>query len=589
MVKPRTVKSYEFDRFVLDLELRSLTRDSRTLKLNAKAFDLLQLLVEKRGTVVDKEQLLERVWPDRIVEEGNLSVHIFTLRKLLQRGRSGHNYIETIPGAGYRFVARVTEVFEQAIAAKFARDKRDDMIATEPFELVVLPFRSRDDDAESGYYAAGFTETLINSLSQLPTLRVLASQTVLRYQGWTGSAQQIGQALGVRALITGEIGKAKGDLIVDIELLDVDQGLTRCRHRYQEPAIEVFNIQRTIALELANELRGVLTGADNLSAKRPATTNVEAYRHFLKGQYWVAHRTCVNLEKAIRCFQEAIALDPGYASAHVQLADTYIMFSGWGCAPCPQTILPAQRAIEQALAIDSSLAATHSSRGYFKIIYRIDWAGAEADFRRAIALDPTGVRAYSRYAMLLKFLGRFDDSRKIIHRAFELDPLSFILHAQLGDTYFLGRDFEQVLVVANEILPLNPTHGDISFLVGKSLCELGRFDDALAVLTASAESNPHPDLAMQICITLARAGDIKVARAELEKLKQLSISEYMEAWNFALMHANLNEPDLAFSYLERALEERNVGIYMLRWDPRADSLREDPRFSRIERQIGYPE
>lgn len=589
MVKNRTLRAYEFDGFVLDLEMRSLRIDSRTLKLNAKAFDLLQLLVKKRGTVVDKNQLLEHVWPDRIVEEGNLSVHIFTLRKMLQGGLPGHNYIETVPGIGYRFVGHVTEVFDRGGEAKFAAAQPGNPSDPDLFDLVVLPFRGHNQEAETGYYATGFTDSLINSLSQLPTLRVLASQTVLRYQGWTGNAQHIGQALGVRALVTGELRKSEERLIIDIELLDVDRGVSWWQRRYSGQAIEIFDIQRSIALEITKQLRGALTGVDKLPVKRPATADVEAYRHFLKGQYWVARRNCANLHKAIHCFQQAIEGDPGYALAYVYLADTFMVLSGWGCAPCDETILSAQRAIEEALAIDSSLAATHASRGFFKIIYRLDWATAETDFRRAITLDPTFVRAYSRYSMLLKHLGRFEESRNITHRAFELDPLSFILYAQWGETYFLERDFEQAVAVANEILPLDPTHGDMSFLIGKSLCELGRFDEALAVLRASAESNPHPDLATQICITLARAGDGEAAQKVLEKLKQRSASEYVEAWNFALMYAGLNEPDLAFTYLDQALEERNAGIYVLRWDPRLDSLREDARFSRIERQIGYPD
>jgi DNA-binding winged helix-turn-helix (wHTH) protein/TolB-like protein/Tfp pilus assembly protein PilF len=589
MVKNRPVKAYEFDEFVLDLELRSLTIGSRTLKLNAKAFDLLQLLIEKRGTVIDKNRLLEHVWPDRIVEEGNVSVHIFTLRKILNSGLAGRNYIETVPGTGYRFVARVTEVFDRAVGAKFVLPDPGAPIGSEPFELLVLPFRGHDREPETGYYATGFTESLINSLSQLPTLRVLASQTVGRYQGWTGSAQQIGQALGVRALVTGVIDKSDGELIIDIELLDVEQGVSWWRQRYTGQAIEIFNIQRSIALELTKQLRSAHTGVDKLPVKRPATGDLEAYRHFLKGQYWVARRTCANLEKAIRCFQSAIARDPGYALAYIHLADTFMVLSGWGCVPFAETILPAQRALEQALAIDRSVAATHSSHGFFKIVYRIDWASAEADFRRAIALDPTFVRAQNRYSMLLKHLGRFEEARKLIHRAFALDPLSFILYGQLADTYFLSRDFEQALGIANEILPLDPVHGDMSFLIGKTLCELGRFDEALAVLSASDRSDPHPDLATQICITHARAGDAPAARTVLEKLQQRSVSEHVEAWNFALMHASLHEPDLAFAYFDRALEERNVGIYLLRWDPRVDSLRDDVRFSRIERQIGYPD
>lgn len=592
MTQTHPPKAYQFDGFVLDPDLRSLTIGSKPLKLNAKAFDILHLLVEQHGTVVDKEQLLADVWPDRIVEEGNLSVHIFSLRKLLKSENPNADYIETIPGTGYRFRGRVSRIEEgpentrnaTALPAAAA-------VSRESFDLIVLPFRLDHTSSDSSYFADGFTKSLIGSLSRLPHLRVLSSDTAFHYKDSAAAPQLIGQALGVDAVVTGKIESRNNDLTIEVGVVNT-MGTTLdtgefWNGRFSGSAFDVFKIQEAITLGLAEQLRLRLSGKDKQALTLHATSNPEAYRHFLKGQYFLSLRKAHHVRKAAEFFHQATVLDPDYSLAYACLADSYMLLSAYGWEPCSQTILTVQRAIEQAQATGPGLATTHSSRGLFKIVYRIDWQSAENDFRRALELDPTSPRTCSRLATVLEWKGDFLQARELINRALEIDPLSFYLYVMLQDSFYLTRDYDRAVAIAQEVLALKQDEYANLYSIGKNLSHLGQHEEALGFLERAYQLEPHPDIVTEVCLTLVRAGRIADARAKHRELQQIARSRYVEALDHALVQAAFGEPDQAFNYLDLALEERSYHLFFVKWDPRFDSLRSDERFAQVLRQIGY--
>lgn len=589
MANTPPVKSYQFDGFTLDVELRTLTIDSKPIKLNAKAFDILHLLIEQHGKVVEKEQLLARVWPDRIVEEGNLSVHIFSLRKILQSENPNADYIETIPGTGYRFRGRVSGFSEGT------DNERNIAVSTpvlttaarESFDLIVLPFRLEHTSSESTYFADGFTNSLIGSLSKLPHLRVLSSDTAFHYKDSSAAPRQIGQALGVDAVITGKIESRDNEFTIDVAVVNTLGTEAFWNAQFSGSAFDVFQIQEAITLGIAEQLRLRLSKKDKQALTLHATSNPDAYRNFLKGQYFLSLRKAHHVRKAAEFFRQATVLDPDYSLAYACLADSYMLLSAYGWEPCSQTILAVQRAIEQAQATGPGLATTHSSRGLFKIVYRIDWQSAEDDFRRALELDPTSPRTCSRLATVLEWKGDFLQARELINGALEIDPLSFYLYVMLQDSFFLTRDYDRAVAIAQEVMALKQDEYANLYSIGKNLSHLGQHEEALRFLERAYQLEPHPDIVTEVCLTHLRAGRIDDARAKHRELQQIASSRYVEALDHAMVHAAFGEPDQAFHYLDLALEERSYHLFFVKWDPRFDSLRSDERFAQVLRQIGY--
>jgi DNA-binding winged helix-turn-helix (wHTH) protein/tetratricopeptide (TPR) repeat protein len=588
MTNIRPVKAYQFDGFTLDLDQHSLATGSKALKVNAKAFAILRLLVEQHGTVVDKERLLAEVWPDRIVEEGNLSVHIFSLRKILKSENPKGDYIETIPGTGYRFRGRVSETAEGtenepdiAVSSPVASSSRAS------FDLIVLPFRHDRTASDTSYFADGFTNSLIGSLSRLPHLRVLSSDTAFHYKASAAAPQQIGQALGVDAVVTGKIESRDNEFAIEVEVVNTVGTEAFWKATFSGSAFDVFKIQEAITLGIAERLRLRLSKKDKQSLTLQATNNPEAYRQFLKGQYFLSLRKGHHVRKAAEFFRQATVLDPDYSLAYACLADSYMLLSGYGWEPCARTISIVRRAIEQAQATGPDLATTHSSRGLFKIVYRLDWQTAEADFRRALELNPASPRTYSRLSAVLAWKGDFTRARELINRALEIDPLSFYLYGILQDSFHLTRDFDRAVAIAHEVLALDPDEYASLYSIGKNLSHLGRHEEGLSFLERAYQLEPHPDIVTEVCLTHLRAGRISEARAKRRELEQMASSQYVEALDYAMIHAAFGEFDQAFHSLNLSLEERSFHLFYVKWDPRFDSLRNDERFAHVLRQIGY--
>lgn len=586
---PSSVKAYRFDGFTLDLDLRSLAIGSQALKLNSKAFDILHLLIEQHGKVVDKEQLLDHVWPNRIVEEGNLSVHIFSLRKILKSGDPRADFIETVPGTGYRFRGRVTPIAETTgdrLKLAIASPPRA-VASSETFDLVVLPFRRNNNSNDSSYFADGFTNSLISSLSRLPRLRVLSSDTAFHYKDSPATPQQIGQALGVDAVVIGQLEHKESEFSLKVELHNSVAPEVLWQASFLGSAFEVFRVQEAITLGIAEQLRLRLSKKDRRAVTSHATDNPEAYRQFLKGQHFLSLRKAHEIRKAAGFFRQATSLDPDYSEAFAGLADCYMLLSAYGAEPPSQTILAAQRAIEQARATGPDLPSTHSSYGQFKIVYRIGWPTSEGDFRRALELDPASSRTCTRLSAVLGWKGDRSSSRELLERALEIDPLSFYLYGLLQESFFLSRDYERAVTIAHEVLAVVPDEYTTLFSAGKNLSHLGQHDEALHFFEKAYRLEPHPDIVMEVCLTHLRAGRTEAARAKYRELQQIARTRYVEALDHAMIYAGFGDPDQAFNYLNLALEEQSYQLYHVKWDPRFDSLRGDKRFAHVLGQIGY--
>jgi len=426
-------KIYRFGSFWLDAGTRRLWENSRAVKLAARAFDILLYLVERHGTVVEREELLQKVWHEDFVEDANLTVHIGSLRRALGEEHGEERFIATIFRRGYCFVAPVREVKDEAEL------KVAPQLAQSVTSLAVLPLQISEKDEEMEYLADGVTETLISSLSKLAQLKVLASSTVFRYKQTQREAQEIGNELGVATILTGKLRRVGDDLLISVELVNTADGRQLWGEQYHQLFTGIIELQEKIALTITEKLLPHLSETDKIHLKTRYTENSEAYRAFMMGQHFSNKRTKKGLEKGLEYFQKAVDLDPAYALAHVWIAYSYYFLDSYYHLSHEETLPHVVESLNRAFALDPNLPEAHVLSGILKFIYEWNWSQAEAEFQKAIEVDPNNILARNWYANFLRTHKRFDEAWRQLNRGLEIDPLSLSLNILMGGVFYFQK------------------------------------------------------------------------------------------------------------------------------------------------------
>jgi TolB-like protein len=397
--------SYHFGRYRLDASQRVLLRDGKPVSLTLKAFDTLIALVQKQGHVVNKDDLMKQVWPDACVEDSNLTQNIFTLRKVLGETAEGSKYIETVPRRGYRFVAPVDEVRE--VSSTLSKNtesypavgQTSDVAGTRTTRfLAVLPFVNVSNDADTEYLSDGITESIINSLAQLPLLRVMSRSTVFRYKRSELDARQIGRELGVDAVLVGRVHSHEQKLVIGAELVDVANGWQLWGESYDRGSGAIFEVQDEIARQISTALRLRLSGEEERRLSQRQTRSTEAYQFYLKGRFHWTKYTKKGLEQAIEHFHQAIELDSTYALAYAGIVDCYLRLAT-NYIP-PADALPATRGL-RAGENDEAIPEAQQRLGMFKVRHEWDQKAAERESKRAIELKSAYPAAHQWHAAYL--------------------------------------------------------------------------------------------------------------------------------------------------------------------------------------------
>jgi eukaryotic-like serine/threonine-protein kinase len=451
--------------------------------------------------------------------------------------------------------------------------------------LAVLPFVNTSADSSADYLSDGITESIINNLSQLSSLRVMARSTVFRYKGKDADPQQIGRDLRVRAVLSGRLAQRGNVVIVQAELVDVENGSQLWGGQYNRKMADVFALQEDLSTEISEKLRLRLTGEEKQRLTKRYTENAEAYQLYLKGRYYWNKGTEDGGNKAIECFQQAIKKDPGYALAYSGLADTYNLLSAFAWLP-PREVIPKSKAAAlKALEIDDHLAEAHNALGYASFSYDWDWPAAGRHFERALALNPSASgMSYSTY---LAALGRTDESLAEAKRSLDLDPLSLVIHLRMARALYMARRFDQAIEQCQKMLELDPNYPLAYWQMGQAELEKGMYREALSHLEKdSALTRGSPMALAYVGNVLARTGERSHALQVLEQLKSASKQKYVYSLGLARVYAGLDDKEQAFAWLERAYEERSTALYFLKVDPIWDPLRSDPRFNGLLRRIG---
>ena len=470
------------------------------------------------------------------------------------------------------------DLIKQIANRKTSRAKSIDSIA-------VLPLVNATSDPNSDYLSDGITEGIINRLSQLPKLKVMARSTVFRYKGRDADAQSVGRELRVRAVLTGRLQHVGSRLLVNVELVDSVDGSQLWGETYNRYTADLMALQEEMSREIAEKLRLKLTGADKKKLRKRTTESSDAYQHYLKGRYHWNKRTEESLRRGIQFFRDAIDSDPSFASAYAGLADSYITLATNIPLPPHDAMPKAKAAAMKAIEIDDALAEAWASLGAVRWWFEWDWQGAEDAYRRAIELNPNYPTAHDGYAMLLCARGRFDAAVEQVTRACDLDPLSLISAVHGGWPFYFARDFESAIRRFRKALELDdrfiPAYGWLGMAHGQQR----RYQEALDAFGRALEVDRIPILVAMLAHTHAIAGQREQALALLDSLREQAKTRYISPYDIAVIHAGLGDTRAALEHLQLAYDDRSAWMVFLDVDPRLDSLRTEPAFAAIAARL----
>jgi DNA-binding winged helix-turn-helix (wHTH) protein/TolB-like protein/Tfp pilus assembly protein PilF len=659
-LKWSSVGFYEFGDFSVNPTKRLLLREGEIVPLTPKCFDVLLLLVSRHGQVVSKNELMKRVWPDTIVEENNLNVNVSLLRKTFGEKPNDHQFIVTVPGYGYQFVAEVRLVDggdnrapaagSEASRSSVSRQRQmgvmslitaipgepcrqrpeqlaqptlssDDAVPNERSLLrlatpvlffavllaiggtgyfvyfgkpdntiissvAVLPLTNATNDPNAEYLSDSISGNLINSLSQLPQLKVIAQASSFKYKGKGMDPQELAKAMGVDAIVTGSIVRFDDNLQISVELINGRDKTQMWGEHYNRKAADLQGVQEEIARTISEKLRIRLTRAQRQQLTKRATENEEAYRLYLNGIFYQRRGGVENFRRAINCFEQAIALDPNFALAYVGVAMTNTMLVGGSVLKPEQTMPNIRAAVEKALELDETLADAHAALAVIKR-QQWDWSGAEKEFKRAIELNPNLAWAHGAYGVSLARMGRYSEALTENKRAQELDPLSTLFkELEVGILRF-ARRYDEALQRMQVLITTHPEYtarGERAYIYAAK----GMYADAIADYQENIRvDGENTSDEIYLGYAYAMSGKRDQARAILNKMN--TTSEYVSPAELAILYIGLGDKDRAFESLERAYSAHDLQMQYLKVDSHYDAVRSDQRFIDLMRRVGLPE
>jgi eukaryotic-like serine/threonine-protein kinase len=455
--------------------------------------------------------------------------------------------------------------------------------------IAIMPFVNASNGAQVEYLSDGLTESLINSLSQLPNLSVMSRNSVFRYKGKGTDPKILGKDLGVRAVLLGRVVQQGDNLSVNVELVDTKNNHHLWGEQYNRKVSDLLSMQQDITRDISDSLRLELTGEEKTQlAKRP-TEDPVAYQLYLNGLYYWNKGTEGDFQKAADLFNQAIAKDPQFALAQAGLADTYSLLADSGYMAPGDAWPKAKTAAMVAVGIDDSLAEAHTSLALVKAYYDWDWPGAESEFRRAIELNPNSAAAHHWYGSYLAKIGRQNEAQEELQKAHELDPVSLLISTSLSWDYYASNQPDRAIELLKKTLDLDQNYGPARRLLESCYEQKGQYKEAVAEWQKTFTLANNPELAAAIGNDFETSGYKAVLQDWLEGLQELSKREYISPYEIAQTEARLGDRDQVFSWLEKAYAERDSRIVALKVEPAFQDLHGDPRFQDLAKRIGLPQ
>jgi TolB-like protein/DNA-binding winged helix-turn-helix (wHTH) protein/Tfp pilus assembly protein PilF len=631
-----------FATYEVSLQSGEVRKSGLRIRIQQQPMKLLEILLERPGEVVTREELRSRVWADESFGDFDQAVNIAIAKLRSALGDSAENprFIETLPKRGYRFIADVSVVDADA------RPKRPESAAgdlpglerkTEPEpkvqdtrlavapkrqqwpelrvivalalvlslpilafwlfrsrgrapasvrSLAVLPLENLSADASQNYFADGMTDELITDLAQISALRVISRTSVMAYKGARKPLPQIARELNVDAVVEGTVLRSGDQVRITAQLIDASTDKHLWSQSYEGELRDSLALQNTVARAIADQIRINLTPQEQAALKNVKIVNPQAYESYLKGRYFWNKRTADGLKVALAYFNQAIEEDPKYAQAYSGLADTYALLGDWGYAVlAPSEAFPkAKAAAIKALELDNTLGEAHTSLAFAFDVYDWDWESAEKEFRRAIELNPGYATAHHWYAWHLSEMGRNSEAIAEMRKAENLDPLSLIISADMAEILLVARSNDEAIEQSRKTIDLDPNFAIGHYELGEAFVQKHSYDEAIAefhkAIELSGGSVPcKANLAYAYAVSNKRSEAVKI----LNDLKTRSAGNASE---IALMYVGLGDKDQAMKWLEKAYAEHFNPSILIR--PAFDPLRSDPRFQNLVHRIGLP-
>ena len=635
----QTKVMFEFGCFRLNSAERLLLREEVPVQVPPKAFDALVVLVENRGRLLGKDELLRKVWPDTFVEESNLAQHISILRKALRDGEEGAQYIETVPRFGYRFIAKVREVSSlvsessaggadlppalppvaripdagrrprrlRAVALAIAGlavlllvlaatpilRKRLRSSGPGPIQsLAVLPLQNLSGDPAQDYFADGMTETLITDLAKIPGLKVISRTSIMQYKGSHERLPQIARELGVDAIVEGAVAHSGGRVRVTAQLVRAATDQHIWAESYERDMRDLLALQDDVSRSIASQIEKQVTSGSPRTFATSAVS-VQARENYLKGRYFWNQRSEAGYLKAIDYFQAAVAEDPQYSQAYAGLADTYALLGSTANPSIPRgkAMPQAKETALTALKLDDTLADAHTSLAFVEMHYEWNFRKAEQEFKRAIDLDPNYSTAHEWYAFDLLAMGRPEEAIAEIKQAQQTDPLSAIVNTDFAEVLYFARDYDGALQQARATIEMDPNFAHAHRVLGRTYDQKKMFPEAIAEgKRAVALTGEDTWMLLDLAQTYALAGNKGEMRNCLQRAANASPGgKFRDAASMAEIYATLGEVDRAFQVLEARYAQRDGALILLNADPDFDSLKSDPRFKVLTQRVGLPQ
>jgi TolB-like protein/Tfp pilus assembly protein PilF len=576
---------YTFDDVRVDLQTCRVFKAGKHVRLEPKAMDVLVFLIEHRGRVIEKSELLDAVWKEAFVTQNAMTRVIAQLRKALGDDPRQARYIKTVQTRGYLFVADVSTgeaARASSVAAPSEYGKRIKSLA-------VLPLENLSGDASQDYFADAMTDELITELTKVSALRVISRTSVMQYKGVRKGLPEIARELNVDAIIEGSALRAGRRVRITAQLIHAATDSHLWAESYERDLRDVIALQREVARAIANEVKITLTPQERERLTVAEAVNDDACEAYFKGVYYFhlgrdrLPATKALIRKSFAYFERAVKIDPGYALAYASLANAYRWLAVFGE---PALYRQAKAAALRAMALGDSIAEAHAVLGYILFKREWDFSGAEREFHRSLELAPHSIY-HQGYALLLSALARHEEALAEINLAERGDPRSLTVKVNAGIIHICARQPERAIERLNETVELEPEASIGHWALGWAYAARDDYAQAIRKFQKAMRLSGGQVLGTaDLIYALAKSGKMNEARLRLEELLKLAKHRYVSPYSIALIFVGLNEPEPAFAWLERACAERADAITYLKVDSRLDGLRDDRRFARLLRRVG---
>ena len=613
----------QFGVFELDLRRAELRKHGVRVKLQEQPLKVLQLLLENRGQIVTREQLRGRIWPANTFVEFDHGLYsaMARLREALGDSSESPRFIETVARRGYRFIAPVTSPRAEANSVTSAATTNSQVFSRKSVvsvviglmggglllglilglniansrdwlwrrsnpqvrSLAVLPLENLSEDPGQEYFADGITDELITQLAQLGKFRVISRTSIMQYKGARKPLPQIGKELGVDAVLEGSVVRSGQRVRITAQLIDAASDQHLWAETYDRDLADVLTLQAEMANAIVQEVRAKIASGPRSRALKMARVDPEEQDLYLRARYHVDKGDQAEINKGIEYFRQAIERSPQDARNYAGLADSYLALSDFYLSPA-DTLVQAKQAALKALELDENLPETHVSLGAIRFLYDWDWPQADKEFEKAIELNGNSSDAHLWRGVFLAQMGRADAAIPEIQRAETIDPLSLAVHVNAGWVYYVARRDEEALKEWRKILDLDPHFAITHTSIWIAYLKQADISDALSLSSASDLEN------LRLAALTGRhavSGDRNEAERMLSRLNAVAKHQYVCPYEMATAHAVLGDKDQALTWLGKGLRERSGCMPDLKVDPRLDSLRSDPRFQQLMKEVGF--